>query len=170
VVVANDSTADADKDGGSNEWEDWGKMEEFSVKVEPACSPQQLPSDDDLFQDMTPVFQKTKKIIVKKKKVYSDESSKVEAESPSNRLKFDVSYPPVEPELGMWTEDSITAWDDEGVSEKDIEWQTEKLKKERKQAERERRALEQQKRREEKEAHKVDHKKPHGHFGVRLSS
>jgi len=37
-------------------------MEEFSIKVEPACSPQQLPSDDDLFQDMTPVFQKTKKV------------------------------------------------------------------------------------------------------------
>lgn len=42
--------------------------------------------------------------------------------------------------------------------------------KERKQAERERRAIEQQKRREEREAYKADHKKPHGHFGVRLST
>ena len=37
-------------------------MEEFSVKVEPASSPEQLPADDDLFHDMTPVFQKPKKV------------------------------------------------------------------------------------------------------------
>lgn len=61
-------------------------------------------------------------------------------------------------------------WDEEGVSEKDIDLETEKLKKERKQAERERRAMEQQKKREEREAQKVEHKKPHGHFGVRIST
>ena len=39
-------------------------MEEFSVKVEPNNLPQQQMSmDEDLFQDMTPVFQKPKKVI-----------------------------------------------------------------------------------------------------------
>ena len=39
-------------------------MEEFSVKVEPNSLPQQQMSmDEDLFQDMTPVFQKPKKVI-----------------------------------------------------------------------------------------------------------
>ena len=64
----------------------------------------------------------------------------------------------------------MTAWDDEAVSERDIEWETEKLMKERKQAERERRAIEQQRRKEEREAHKHIEKKPHGQLGVRLSS
>ena len=32
------------------------------MKVEPASSPQQSPADDDLFHDMTPVFQKPKKV------------------------------------------------------------------------------------------------------------
>ena len=46
-----------------DEWEDWSKMEEFSVKVEPAVSsPEQPPPDHDLFHDMTPVFQKPKKV------------------------------------------------------------------------------------------------------------
>lgn len=36
-------------------------MEEFSVKVEPACNPQHSTADD-LFHDMTPVFQKPKKV------------------------------------------------------------------------------------------------------------
>ena len=75
----------------------------------------------------------------------------------------------IKPELGTWAEDS-TAWEEEGVSEIDIELQTEKLKKERKQAERERRAFEQQKKREEREAHKIEQKKPHGHFGVRITT
>ena len=56
------------------------------------------------------------------------------------------------------------------MSERDIEWETEKLAKERKQAERERRAMEQQRRKEEREAHKHVDKKPHGHLGVRLST
>ena len=37
-------------------------MEEFSVKVEPASDPQQDPAEEDLFHDMTPVFQKPKKV------------------------------------------------------------------------------------------------------------
>lgn len=37
-------------------------MEEFSVKVEPASDPQQDPAEEDLFRDMTPVFQKPKKV------------------------------------------------------------------------------------------------------------
>ena len=37
-------------------------MEEFSVKVEPSSHSQQAPVDDDLFHDMTPVFQKPKKV------------------------------------------------------------------------------------------------------------
>ena len=42
-------------------------MEEFSVKVEPNNLPQQQMSmDEDLFQDMTPVFQKPKKVIANK--------------------------------------------------------------------------------------------------------
>ena len=52
-------------DHEADEWEDWSKMEEFSVKVEPAvsCSPEPTPPDDeDLFQDMAPVFQKPKKV------------------------------------------------------------------------------------------------------------
>ena len=47
---------------GGEEWEEWGQMEEFSVKVEPSASSQQTPVDDDLFHDMTPVFQKPKKV------------------------------------------------------------------------------------------------------------
>ena len=37
-------------------------MEEFSVKVEPSSNSQQTPVDEDLFHDMTPVFQKPKKV------------------------------------------------------------------------------------------------------------
>lgn len=37
-------------------------MEEFSVKVEPSSGSQQTPADEDLFHDMTPVFQKPKKV------------------------------------------------------------------------------------------------------------
>lgn len=164
-------TTSEDQAGGGDEWDDWGHTEEFSVKVEPASTAmqEQSPANDDLFRDMTPVFQKTKKIVVKKKRVYSDENDTLQTESSSSRLKFDVSYPPVAPELGTWAEES-TVWDEEGVSEKDIDLETEKLKKERKQAERERRAMEQQKKREEREAQKVEHKKPHGHFGVRIST
>lgn len=168
MVTSGDSAHN--QEGGNDEWEEWGQMEEFSVKVEPNNLPQQQMSmDEDLFQDMTPVFQKPKKIVVKKKKPFSDNSGPAQAESPSSRLKFDVTYPPAEPELGTWAEDS-TAWEEEGVSEIDIELQTEKLKKERKQAERERRAFEQQKKREEREAHKIEQKKPHGHFGVRITT
>lgn len=48
---------------GGDEWQEWDQIEEFSVKVEPASSAeQQSPSDDDLFHDMIPVFQKTKKV------------------------------------------------------------------------------------------------------------
>lgn len=47
---------------GSEEWEEWGQMEEFSVKVEPSSNSQQTPVDEDLFHDMTPVFQKPKKV------------------------------------------------------------------------------------------------------------
>ena len=79
-------------------------------------------------------------------------------------LLFSVFF---KPELGTWAEES-TAWEEDGVSEIDIELQTEKLKKERKQAERERRAMEQQKKREEREAHKIQ--KPQGHFGVRIAT
>ncbi|XP_078384554.1 receptor-binding cancer antigen expressed on SiSo cells-like isoform X2 [Oculina patagonica] len=168
VTVGNDSAAE--KALGGDEWEEWGQVEEFSVKVEPSSNSQQTPAEDDLFHDMTPVFQKPKKIVVKKKKVHSDENYHVRTESPASRLNFDVSYTPVEPELGTWNDESMTAWDEEAVSEKDIEWQTEKLMKERKQAERERRAIEQQRRKEEREAHKHMEKKSHGHLGVRLSS
>ena len=35
-------------------------------------------------------------IVVKKKKSFSDESSQLQTAGPSNRLKFDISYPPVE--------------------------------------------------------------------------
>ncbi|KAJ7378935.1 hypothetical protein OS493_019631, partial [Desmophyllum pertusum] len=129
-----------------------GQMEEFSVKVEPASNPQQTSADDDLFHDMTPVFQKPKKIVVKKKKVHSDENYHTRTtENPSSRLNFDISYTPAQPELGTWNDESTTVWDEEAVSEKDIEWETEKLMKERKQAERERRAIEQQRRKEERE-------------------
>ena len=55
------------------------------------------------------------------------------------------------------------------MSERDIECQTEKIIKERKQAERDRRALEQQRKKEEKEALRMA-KKPSGHLGVRLST
>lgn len=47
---------------GGEEWEEWGQMEEFSVKVEPSSHSQQTPLDEDLFHDMTPVFQKPKKV------------------------------------------------------------------------------------------------------------
>ena len=47
---------------GGEEWEEWGQMEEFSVKVEPSSNSQQIPVDKDLFHDMTPVFQKPKKV------------------------------------------------------------------------------------------------------------
>ena len=49
---------------GSDEWTEWGQMEEFSVRVEPSSSltQEQLPANDDLFHDMTPVFQKPKKV------------------------------------------------------------------------------------------------------------
>lgn len=87
-----------------------------------------------------------------------------------NRLNQGFFLSSNQPELGSWTEESNTAWDEEGVSEKEIEWQTEKLTKERKQAERERRALEQQKRKEERQSHRADNKKQHGHLGVRLST
>ncbi|XP_068737320.1 receptor-binding cancer antigen expressed on SiSo cells-like [Montipora capricornis] len=170
VMVTSSNAGNAtEQAAGSDEWTEWGQMEEFSVRVEPSSSltQEQLPANDDLFHDMTPVFQKPKKILVKKKKPFSDGSNAVEAESPSSRLKFDVAYPPAEPELGTWAEES-TAWEEDGVSEIDIELQTEKLKKERKQAERERRAMEQQKKREEREAHKIQ--KPQGHFGVRIAT
>ena len=32
------------------------------MKVEPASDPQQDPAEEDLFRDMTPVFQKPKKV------------------------------------------------------------------------------------------------------------
>jgi len=140
------------------------------VKVEPSSGSQQTPADEDLFHDMTPVFQKPKKIVVKKKKVYSEENYHARTENPSSRLNFDISYTHTEPELGTWNDESTTAWDEEAVSEKDIEWETEKLMKERKQVERERRAIEQQRRKEEREAHKHVEKKTHAHLGVRLSS
>lgn len=154
---------------GEREWEEWDQMEEFSVKVEPACGPQQPSAEEDLFHDMTPVFQKPKKIVVKKNKGYPDGGYTCTETSPS-RLNFDMSYTPVEPELGTWNDDSTSVWDEEAVSEKDIEWETEKLVKERKQAERERRAKEQQRRREEREALKHMDKKTQGHLGVRLST
>ena len=80
----------------------------------------------------------------------------------------DVNY--FQPELGTWNDESTSVWDEEAVSEKDIEWETEKLVKERKQVEREQRALEQQRRREEREALKHMDKKTQGHLGVRLST
>lgn len=155
---------------GEGEWEEWDQMEEFSVKVEPACGPQQPSAEEDLFHDMTPVFQKPKKIVVKKNKGYPDGGYNTRTETSPSRLNFDMSYTPVEPELGTWNDDSTSVWDEEAVSEKDIEWETEKLVKERKQAERERRAKEQQRRREEREALKHMDKKMQGHLGVRLST
>lgn len=47
---------------GNEDWEEWGQMEEFSVKVEPSNNSQQAPGEEDLFHDMTPVFQKPKKV------------------------------------------------------------------------------------------------------------
>ena len=35
-------------------------------------------------------------IVVKKKKSFSDEVSQLQTAGPSNRLKFDISYPPAE--------------------------------------------------------------------------
>lgn len=170
VTIGNDSSPADQQAPGSEEWEEWGQMEEFSVKVEPSSNSQQTPVDEDLFHDMTPVFQKPKKIVVKKKKVHSDENYHPRTENPSSRLNFDIGYTPTEPELGTWNDESTTAWDEEAVSERDIEWEAEKLTKERKQAERERRAIEQQRRKEEREAHRHVEKKTHGHLGVRLSS
>lgn len=170
VTIGNDSSPIDQQAPGGEEWEEWGPVEEFSVKVEPSSNSQQTPVDEDLFHDMTPVFQKPKKIVVKKKKVHSDDNYHPRTENPSSRLNFDICYTPTEPELGTWNDESSTAWDEESVSEKDIEWEAEKLMKERKQAERERRAIEQQRRKEEREAHKHVEKKTHGHLGVRLSS
>lgn len=155
---------------GEEQWEEWEQMEEFSVKVEPASDPQQDPAEEDLFHDMTPVFQKPKKIVLKKNKGYPDGGYNTRPETTPSRFNFDMSYSPVEPELGTWNDESTSVWDEEAVSEKDIEWETEKLVKERKQAERERRTLEQQRRREEREALKHMDKKTQGHLGVRLST
>ena len=49
-----------------DDWEQWGKDEQFSIKVEPSTPPSDLPpsgGEVDLFQDMQPVFQKAKKVI-----------------------------------------------------------------------------------------------------------
>lgn len=100
-------------------------MEEFSVKVEPASDPQQDPAEEDLFHDMTPVFQKPKKvrteyiiklscgtlqncskkvalfflclqIVLKKNKGYPDGGYNTRPETTPSRFNFDMSYSPVE--------------------------------------------------------------------------
>lgn len=67
--------------------------------------------------------------------------------------------------MGTWTED-CDAWEEVGDDE--IEWETQNVLKETRQAERERRALEQQKRKEERDAARIA-KKTSGNFGVRLN-
>ncbi|EDO34414.1 predicted protein, partial [Nematostella vectensis] len=58
------SSASLPTESMSDKWEDWG--DEFSIKIEPTSPPpdsaQHAETDEqDLFKDMTPVFQKPKK-------------------------------------------------------------------------------------------------------------
>lgn len=55
------------------------------------------------------------------------------------------------------------------MSEREIEWETENVMKEKRQAERERRAMEQQRRKEEREAIRLAKKNQH-HLGVKVSA
>ena len=72
--------------------------------------------------------------------------------------------------MGTWNDEyeTASAWD-EGVSEREIVWQTERVLKENKQMEREKRALEQQRKREEKEAQRVA-RKTVAHLGIKVTT
>lgn len=151
-----------------DDWEQWGKDEQFSIKVEPSTPPSDpTPSSGevDLFQDMQPVFQKTKKIRVKKS-VPNNVQELGHPAVTSSRLNFDMRYTAPETELGTWLEEP-SAWD-EGVSEREIELETENVFKEKKKAERERRMLEQLRKKEEKEMIRAARKSASG-LGVKVA-
>ncbi|XP_046864904.1 receptor-binding cancer antigen expressed on SiSo cells-like [Xenia sp. Carnegie-2017] len=155
------------KDDDLTSWDDWGKNDNelVSVKVEAVngkdAQQEQKENEVDLFGDMQPIFQKPKKIRLKR----SSPEENISVKQSSDRLKFDSSTAIPGTELGTWTED-CDAWEEVGDDE--IEWETQNVLKETRQAERERRALEQQKRKEERDAARIA-KKTSGNFGVRLN-
>ncbi|XP_031558713.1 receptor-binding cancer antigen expressed on SiSo cells-like isoform X2 [Actinia tenebrosa] len=153
-------------------WTEWGSDDHFSIKIEPTTPPlSSQPAEnegsmdaDDLFKDMTPVFKKPKKIVLKQK---SSNSNQYASNSPS-RLNFDMSYPPAQTDLGTW-EDTNEGWDGDEIDEKEIEWETENVLREKRYAERERRALEQQRKKEEREAQRLAKKSQH-QLGIKVNS
>ena len=71
-------------------------------------------------------------------------------------------------ELGAWSEDGPSAWDDD-LSEREIASHTERVLREGKQAERERRALEQQRKKEERDVQRAA-RKGAAHLGIKVAS
>ncbi|KAK3741224.1 hypothetical protein QZH41_017134 [Actinostola sp. cb2023] len=173
VINANggQNTIPSEGSNQGSEWVEWGNDEQFSIKIEPNPPPSDQQTDysegagaEDLFKDMTPVFKKAKKIVIKSKQVDSDQH---ENSSPS-RLNFDMNFPPSQTDLGSW-EDTSGGWDENEISEREIKWETENAMKEKKLAERERRALEQQRRKEERESLRSS-KKNQQQLGIKVNS
>ncbi|XP_052235004.1 receptor-binding cancer antigen expressed on SiSo cells-like isoform X2 [Dreissena polymorpha] len=115
--------------------------------------------EPDYFQDMTPKYQKQKKVLIKKKEAsYSG--------SISSKLAVAEDLPVMQTsELGSWEDEQGNAWEEEAVDDSDLAWEADVLVREKKRQERH---LQQQRRKQERDQQR--HAKPQSHLSaVKLS-